>query len=72
MCVHSLEIEGKTEQKLLKAFEDFRGLYSVYNYITGIMNIGVASILIIIWLEAMYSCDPAVQLITYHDTCTTV
>ena len=36
------------------------------------MNIGVTSILIIIWLEAMYSCDPAVQLITYHDTCSTV
>ena len=46
--------------------------YKHYNYITGIMNVDLSSILIIIWLEAMYSCDPAVQLITYHDTCTTV
>lgn len=68
----------KNKEKLLKAFEDFRGLYSAfaifkhYNYITEIKNVGVSSILIIMWLEPIYTSDPAVLPITYHDTCTTV
>lgn len=71
MCiinVFSLPRNRKENRGLYSAFAIFKH----YNYITEIKNVGVSRILIIMWLEPIYSSDPAVLPITYHDTCTTV